>query len=123
VRQPLPDHLPRHEEVHEIEADCACPTCGGRDFLKNGSVINDVLDYVTASFRIVRYVRRRIVCKGGDTEIRAAMPAPPIERGKPAAGQLAHGLVGKYCDHLSLYRQSEIYAREGVELARSTMAH
>ena len=82
ARQPLPDHLPRHEEVHEVQ-DCACPTCGGRDFLKAGSVVSEVLDYVPASFRVVRHVQRKIVCKGCDTEIKAAMPSPPIERGKP----------------------------------------
>jgi transposase len=121
ARQPLPDHLPRHDEVHEVQ-DCACPTCGGRDFLKAGSVISEVLDYVPASFRVVRHVQRRVVCKGCDTEIKAAMPSAPIERGKPGAGLIAHVLVAKYCDHLPLYRQSEIYAREGVDLSRSTMA-
>jgi transposase len=121
ARQPLPDHLPRHDEVHEV-GDCACPTCGGKDFLKAVSVVSEVLDYVPASFRVVRHVRRQIVCKGCDTEITAAMPSPPIDRGKPGAGLLAHVLVSKYCDHLPLYRQSEIYAREGVELSRSTMA-
>ncbi len=121
ARQPLPDHLPCFEEVHEL-GDCACPTCGGRDFLKAGSVVSKVLDYVPASFRVVRHVRRKMVCKGCDTEITAAMPSPPIERGKPGAGLLAHVLVSKYCDHLPLYRQSDIYAREGVELSRSTMA-
>lgn len=50
------------------------------------------------------------------------MPSLPIERGKPGPGLLAHVLVAKYCDHLPLYRQSDIYAREGIELSRSTMA-
>lgn len=63
-----------------------------------------------------------MVRKGCDTEITAAMPLPPIDRGKPGAGLLAHVLVSKYCGHLPLYRQSDIYAREGVELSRSTMA-
>ena len=85
-------------------------------------MISEVLDYVPASFRVMRHVQRRIVCKGCDTEIKAAMPSPPIERGKPGAGLVAHVLVAKYCDHLPLYRQSEIYAREGVDLSRSTMA-
>jgi transposase len=122
ARQPLPDHLPRFEEIHEV-GDCACPTCGGRDFLKAGSFVSEVLDYIPASFRVVRHVRRKMVCRGCDTEIKAAMPSPPIERGKPGAGLLAHVLVAKYCDHLPLYRQSDIYARENVELSRSTMAH
>jgi transposase len=121
ARQPLPDHLPRHEVVHEA-GDCACPTCGGRDFLKAGTAVSEMLDYVPTSFRVLRHVRPRLVCKGCDTEITAAMPSPPIERGKPSPGLIAHVLTAKYCDHLPLYRQSEIYAREGIDLARSTMA-
>lgn len=120
-RQPLPEHLPRHEIVHEF-GECICPTCGGRAFLKAGTVETEVLDYVPASFRVVRHVQTRFICKGCDGEIKAAMPSLPIERGKPSPGLVAHVLVAKYCDHLPLYRQSEIYAREGVDLARSTMA-
>ncbi|MEQ8784573.1 MAG: IS66 family transposase [Roseibium album] len=120
-RQPLPDHLPCQEIVHDLDEN-ACPCCGGRDFLKNGTNITEVLDCVPASFRVVRHVQPRFVCKGCDNEIAAAMPSLPIERGKPGPGLVAHVLTAKYCDHLPLYRQSEIYAREGVELARSTMA-
>lgn len=120
-RQPLPDHLPRDEVVHE-PSNCACPTCGGRDFLKAGSVETEVLDYVPSSFKVVRHVQPRFVCKGCDGEVIADMPSLPIERGKPGPGLVAHVLIAKYCDHLPLYRQSEIYAREGVEIARSTMA-
>jgi len=50
------------------------------------------------------------------------MPSRPIERGRPGPGLLAHVLVSKYADHLPLYRQSQIYGRDGVELDRSTMA-
>ncbi|MBG6211592.1 transposase [Labrenzia sp. EL_126] len=120
-RQPMPDHLPRQEIIHDLGAH-ACACCGGRDFLKNGATVTQVLDYIPASFRVVRHVQSRFVCKGCDKEITAAMPSLPIERGKPGPGLVAHVLTAKYCDHLPLYRQSEIYAREGVELARSTMA-
>lgn len=120
VRQPLPDHLPRHEVEHA--ADCACPTCGGHDFIKTGESVTEVLDYVPASFRVVRHLRARLVCRDCDRTVTAHMPSLPIERGKPGPGLVAHVLVAKFCDHLPLYRQSEIYAREGVELSRSTMA-
>lgn len=120
-RQPLPDHLPRHEVIYDLDV-CVCPDCGGHDFLKAGTTQTEVLDYVPASFRVVRHVQPRFVCKGCDRQIKAYMPSLPIERGKPGAGLVAHVLVAKYCDHLPLYRQSEIYAREGVELSRSTMA-
>lgn len=119
-RQPLPDHLPRDDVLHR--AVCSCPVCGGSDFIREGETISEVLDYVPASFRVVRNILPRFTCKGCDTKVRAEMPSLPIERGKPGPGLVAHVLVAKYCDHLPLYRQSEIYAREGVDLSRSTMA-
>jgi len=120
ARQPLPEHLPRVAELHE--AANSCPDCGGSDFLKAGEDLSEVLDYVPASFRVVRHVRPRFICKGCDTIVQAPPPSLPIARGKPGPGLVAHVLTAKYCDHLPLYRQSEIYAREGVDIARSTMA-
>jgi transposase len=119
-RQPLPDHLPRHDVTHQ--ATCSCPVCGGSDFIRAGETISEVLDYIPASFRVVRHIQPRFTCKGCDTQVKAEMPSLPIERGKPGPGLAAHVLIAKYCDHLPLYRQSEIYAREGVDLCRSTMA-
>lgn len=119
-RQPLPDHLPRHDVTHQ--ATCSCPVCGGSDFIRAGESVSEVLDYVPASFRVVRHIQPRLTCKGCDTQVKAEMPSLPIERGKPGPGLVAHVLIAKYCDHLPLYRQSEIYAREGVDLSRSTMA-
>ncbi len=51
----------------------------------------------------------------------AALPSRPIERGRPGPGLLAHVLVDKYADHLPLYRQSQIFAREAINLGRSTL--
>ncbi|WP_245294677.1 IS66 family transposase [Rhizobium rhizosphaerae] len=119
-RRPLPDHLPRHDVTHQ--ATCACPVCGGSVFIRAGESVSEVLHYVPASFCVVRHVQPRFTCKGCDTQIKAEMPSLPIERGKPGPGLVAHVLIAKYCDHLPLYRQSEIYAREGVDLSRSTMA-
>lgn len=118
-RQPLPDHLPRHDVTHQ--ATCSCSVCGGSDFIRAGETVSEVLDYVPASFRVVRHIQPRFTCKGCDTQVKAEMPSLPIERGKPGPGLVAHVLIAKYCDHLPLYRQSEIYAREGVDLSRSTM--
>jgi transposase len=119
-RQPLPDHLPRETHLHE--ADTICPDCGGGDFLKAGEDVSEVLEYIPASFRVVRHVRPRFVCKDCDTKLQAEMPSMPIIRGKPGPGLIAHVLTAKYCDYLPLYRQSGIYAREGVKIPRSTMA-
>jgi len=120
ARHPLPDHLPR--VVHLHEASSCCPDCGGARFLKAGEDVSEVLDYVPASFRVVRHIRPRLICKGCDTVVQADPPSLPIARGKPGQGLIAHVLTAKYCDHLPLYRLSEIYARKGVEIARSTMA-
>jgi hypothetical protein len=77
---------------------------------------------VPASFFVVRHVRPKLSCTKCDHIVQAAAPTRPIERGVAGPGLLAHVLVSKYADHLPLYRQSEIYARYGVELERSTLA-
>jgi transposase len=84
--------------------------------------VSEVLDYVPGSWRVIRHVRPKFSCRSCERVVEAAAPTRPIERGLAGAGLLAHVLVAKYCDHQPLYRQSEIYAREGVELDRSTLA-
>ena len=69
-----------------------------------------------------RIVRPRMACACCERSVRQPLPSRPIERGRPGPGLLAHVLVSKYADHLPLYRQSQIYAREGIDLDRSTMA-
>jgi transposase len=119
VRRPLPEHLPRQEEVHE--PSCTCPNCGGA-MRRLGEDVTEVLEYVPASFKVIRHVRPKLSCRKCETIVQEPMPSLPIERGRPGPGLLAHVLVAKYADHLPLYRQSGIYAREGVELERSTLA-
>jgi len=87
-----------------------------------GEDVTEVLEYVPASFKVIRHVRPKLSCRMCETIVQAPMPSLPIERGRPGPGLLAHVLVAKYADHLPLYRQSGIYAREGVELERSTLA-
>lgn len=118
-RQPLPDDLPREDVVHE--PPCTCPDCGDA-MRRMGEDVTEQLDYVPASFRVTRHVRPRLSCRSCERIVQAPLPSMPIERGRPGAGLLAHVLVSKYADHLPLYRQSGIYARHGVELARSTLA-
>jgi transposase len=122
ARKPLPDHLPRHEIVHQPENDgaCTCPACGGV-MAKLGEDVTEVLDYVPGRFQVIRHVRPKYACQACDAITQAAAPALPTPRGRAAPGLLAHVLVSKYCDHTPLYRQSEIYAREGLELDRSTL--
>ena len=121
-RRPLPDHLPRHELVHQPEADgaCVCPDCGA-GMAELGEDVTEVLDYVPGRFRVIRHVRPKYACKACDAITQAPAPPMPTPRGRATPAMLAHLLVSKYGDHLPLYRQSEIYAREGVDLDRSTL--
>lgn len=119
-RKPLPPHLPREERV-QAPADDACPDCGGN--LKHlGEDVSEQLEYVPASFRVIRHVRPKLTCACCDTIVQAPAASRPIERGIAGPGLLAHVLVAKFADHLPLYRQSVIYACEGVELERSLLA-
>jgi transposase len=121
-RKPLPDHLPRQEIVHQPEADgaCVCPDCGA-GMAKLGEDVTEVLDYVPGRFQVIRHVRPKYACKACDAITQAPAPAMPTPRGRATPATLAHLLVSKYCDHLPLYRQSKIYARDGIELDRSTL--
>jgi transposase len=112
--------LPRETNVYAPPHE-ACPACGGalRPF---GEDVSEVLEYVPASFQVLRQVRPKFSCAGCERIVQAPAPSRPIERGLAGPGLLAHVLVAKYADHLPLYRQSEIYARSGVELERSTLA-
>jgi transposase len=120
VRRALPAHLPRQTKRYEPKETC-CPDCGGA-LHKLGEDISEMLEYVPASFLVVRQVRPKLSCTKCDRIVQAAAPSRPIERGVAGPGLLAHVLVSKYADHLPLYRQSGIYARQGVELERSTLA-
>jgi len=120
TRRPLPEHLPREVRKYPPK-QTACPECGGA--LKPlGEDVSEILEYVPARFKVIRQVRPKLACACCERIVQAEAPSRPIERGVAGPGLLAHVLVSKYCDHLPLYRQSEIYAREGVELERSTLA-
>ena len=120
TRRALPDHLPRRTRRHEPK-ETACPQCQG-ELRKLGEDVSEVLEYVPASFVVIRHVRTKLSCTKCDCIVQAEAPSRPIERGLAGPGLLAHVLVSKYCDHQPLYRQSEIYAGQGVELERSTLA-
>ena len=120
-RQPLPAHLPRDEIVHAAPDADGCSACGGK-MSALGEDVTEVLEYVPGRFRVVRHVRPKLACQCCDAITQAPAPSLPIPRGRPGPGLLAHVVVAKFADHLPLYRQSEIYAREGVDLGRSTLA-
>lgn len=118
-RAPLPEHLPLEEIVHAAPA--SCPSCGG-SLRPLGEDVREELEYVPGRFKRVRHVRPKLSCRSCETIVQAEPPSTPIPKGKTGPALLAHVLVSKYCDHLPLYRQSAIYARDGVPIERSTLA-
>ena len=120
ARQPLPDHLPRELKTHAPKE--ASVSGLRRRVAPLGEDVSELLEYVPAQLQGASHVRPKLSCAGCERIVQAPAPSRPIERGLAGPGLLAHVLVAKYCDHLPLYRQAEIYAREGVELERSTLA-
>jgi transposase len=120
ARKPLPQDLPREVITHLPEHNC-CPDCGGvlRQF---GEDVSELLERIPATYKVIRHVRPKFACAGCERVVEAPAPARPIERGLPGPNLLAHVLVSKYGRHVPLYRQSEIFAGEGVDLDRSTLA-
>ncbi|MGE0667844.1 MAG: IS66 family transposase [Sphingomonadales bacterium] len=119
-RAPLPEHLHREETVIDVESR-ACPCCGGR-LHPIGETTSEMLDWVPAQLRVLRIRRPRYGCRACGTIHQAPAPERPIAKGLATPALLAHVLVSKYCDHLPLYRQSQIFARHGAEIDRSTLA-
>jgi len=118
-RKPLPEHLERNEQVLTPGDDCS--RCGGS--LKTlGEDVTEELEYVPGRFIVNKIIRPRMACSCCEAVLQAPMPSRPIERGRPGPGLLAHVLVSKFADHLPLYRQSQIYGRDGIDLDRSTLA-
>jgi transposase len=116
----LPRHLRRETRMHLPEQK-NCPDCGGT-MKKLGEDVSEMLDYIPASFIVIRHVRPKLSCSRCSCVVQAPAPSRPVDRGLPGPGLLAHVLTAKFSDHLPLYRQSQIYAREGVELDRSVLA-
>ncbi len=119
-RRPVPEHIPRMEVELSPAAD-ACADCGGK-LRRVGEDVTEELEYVPGRFIVNRIVRPRLTCACCERFVQAPLPSRPIERGRPGPGLLAHVLVSKYADHLPLYRQSQIFERDGLDLDRSTLA-
>lgn len=120
-RGALPAHLPRIETVVDV-ASPICPCCSGT-LHRIGEDVAERLDIVPAQFRVLVVRRPKYACRAcEDTIVQAPAPARLIEGGLPTEATVAQVLVSKYADHCPLYRQSQIYARQGVALDRSTLA-
>jgi transposase len=120
-RQALPSSLERRRVVYDLhEHERHCPQCHGA--LKHlGEEIRERLEYMPASFHVIQEACQKYACVKGCTVVTATKPMAPIEKGLPGPGLLAQVVVSKYGDHIPLYRQEEIYQRQGVDLSRQTM--
>jgi len=121
-RTPLPALLPRRRVEHVVpEEDCTCTACGAR-LVKIGEETSEQLDYQPASLFVTEHVRFTYACHACEgTVVTAALPAAPIDKGRPGPGLLAQVITAKYADHLPLNRQVDIFGRHGVTLARQTL--
>jgi transposase len=120
-RGSLPAHLERIEQVVDIE-DKVCPCCGGA-LHQIGEDVTERLDVVPITFRVLVTRRPRYGCRACESAVvQAPAPARIVEGGIPTEALIAQVLVAKYADHLPLYRQAQIYARQGIQLDRSTLA-
>src|SRR5213082_3916572 len=120
-RGALPAHLPRIETLVDL-ASTICPGCSG-PLHRIGEDVAERLDIVPAQFRVLVVRRPKYACRAcEDVVVQAAAPARLIEGGLPTEATVAQVMVSKYADHLPLYRQAQIYARQGVNLDRSTLA-
>jgi transposase len=121
-RAPLPPHLKRIVRTIDVSPDKKrCPDCG-KERTRIGADTAEQIEYTPATLVVIRTERPKYACRGCQEGVVVAEPPPaPIEKGLPGPGMLAYVAVAKYDDHLPLYRQQEIFRRQGVEIARSTL--
>ena len=113
-RAKLPAHLPVEEIEIYPEGELSEMVCIGKE-------ITEELECEPAKFYIKRYIRYKYAAKNGESVSIADLPERVIDKGIPGAGLLAMILTGKYQDHLPLYRQKQIFARENIQIASSTI--
>ena len=119
VRAPLPAHLPRERVV--IPAPSLCPCCQGK-LVKLGEDVTETLEVIPRQWKVIQTVREKFSCRACERITQPPAPFHPIARGRAGAGLLAMVLFGKYSLHLPLNRQSQGFAREGIDLDVSTLA-
>ena len=120
ARRPLPPNLPRERVVHA--APCVCRHCGSGHIRKLGENITETLEHVPAQWKVIQHVRESFSCRACEKITETPAPSHPIARGRAGPQLLAQVLFAKYRAHLPLNRQSDIYAKEGIDLDVSTLA-
>lgn len=121
TRGKLPAHLPRVEVVVE-PTETTCPCCRGA-MVEIGVDSSERLDVIPAQFRVIVTKRPKLACQACEGVVaQAPAPARLIEGGLPTEATVAHVVVARYADHLPLYRQSQVLARQGIDIGRDTLA-
>ena len=122
-RKPLPDTLPRERVHHKLDSSKLLCECGGT-LEEIGVDKSEVLHYRPAKYIVKEHLRYKYACKCCEEKIiRADAAFRPIERANVSSGLLANILVSKYCDHLPLYRQSAMLARQDINIPRSSLCN
>lgn len=116
----LPANLSREEII--LAAPDICPECGSDKFRTIADDVSETLEYVPATFKVVKHIRPRCACINCEKIVQAYPPSKAIPKSKAGAGLLSHIIVSKYADHLPLYRQGEIFERQGIIIPQSTMS-
>lgn len=119
VRAPLPAHLPRQRVV--LPSPTSCPCCGGK-LVKLGETITETLETIPRSYKVIQTVREKFSCRACETITQPPAPFHPIARGRAGPELLATIMHSKFGEHQPLNRQSERFAREGIDLSVSTLA-
>ena len=121
-RRTLPEGLPRERVVYELsDEQRACPCCGELR-QEIGRETSEQLEVIPAQIKVIEHVRTKYACRGCEEHVAiASKPPQPIEKGLPGPGLMAHTVLGKYGDHLPLYRQEDLLSRFGVVIRRSTL--
>jgi transposase len=119
-KKPFPDHLPRERVV--IPGPTSCECCGSDRLSKLGEDVTETLEVIPRQWKVIQYVREKFTCRSCEKISQPPAPFHVIPRGFAGPSLLAMILFEKYGTHQPLNRQSDRYAREGVDLSLSTMA-
>ncbi|EGG78638.1 hypothetical protein SXCC_00619 [Gluconacetobacter sp. SXCC-1] len=120
ARRPFPADLPRERVI--IPAPAQCPCCGSSRLAKLGESVTETLEVIPRRFKVIQTVREKFSCRDCESITQPPAPFHPIARGRAGSWLLSTILTGKFADHLPLNRQSEAFAREGIDLDTSTLA-
>jgi transposase len=120
VKKPFPEHLPR--ERVDVPGPTSCSCCGSTRLSKLGEDVTETQEVVPRQWKVIQYVREKFTCRDCEKISQAPAPFHPLFRGHVGPNVLAMVLHDKYAMHQPLNRQSERFAREGIDLPLSTLA-